>query len=128
MDFIFYKIYAYYKKKDDVPVSTAILFVFLIQFFVLLFIGISINLFTNNNISEKYIEKEKFILMYGIVLGILFILNLVRYARRRNIESIVQRFEQSKLNKKIKTWMVFMIPMVSILLTVLMVIIVKLLR
>lgn len=128
MDFIFYKIYAYYKKKDDVPVSTAILFVFLIQFFVLLFIGISINLFTNNNISEKYIEKEKFILMYGIVLGILFILNLIRYARRRNIESIVQRFEQSKLNKKIKTWMVFMIPVVSILLTVLMVIIVKLLR
>lgn len=128
MDFIFYKIYAYYKKKDDVPVSTAILFVFLIQFFVLLFIGISINLFTNNSISERNIEKEKFILIYGIVLGILFIINLVRYVRKKNIESIVQRFEQSELNKKIKTWMVFMIPVVSILLTVLMVTIVKSLR
>lgn len=115
MDFIFYKIYTYYKKKDDIPVATGILFVFLVQLFFLLFIGIGINLLTENSISGKNIGTEKFYLIYGIVLGSLFVFDLIRYVKKSKVNSLVKKYEYSKLNTHIKTWMVFLIPVLIIL-------------
>lgn len=110
MDYIFYRIYLYYKRKDDIPVFTGILFVFVIQFSIFLFLGVMTNLLSNNVISEKFLSKNQFWLLYGGILVFFLFFNILRYGRKGKVKTILERYEGKELNDKIKTWHIFMIP------------------
>jgi predicted PurR-regulated permease PerM len=67
MDYIFYRIYSFYKKKEDIPVASAIMFVFVVQFCAILLVGVTMN---ETGILEKGMktirEMEKMHTVDGI--------------------------------------------------------------
>jgi len=125
MDYIFYRIYSYYKKKEDIPVATGIMFIFVVQFCAILLIGVTINLFSGNIILKDHIEESQFWIIYGSVLATLFLFNIFRYGRNKVLENILKRYDVSELNNKIKIWSIFILPVLLIIFTILMVVIVK---
>ncbi len=125
MDYIFFRIYLYYKSKENIPIYRGILFVFVIEFCTILLVGVTVNLFSGNIISESYIAEIQFWMLYGSILALLFFFNVFRYGRKGHVEKIVQRYEGNILNTKVKTWQVFVIPILIVALTILLVLIEK---
>lgn len=111
LDYIFYRIWDYYtKKKDDVPIITAILFVWVIQYSALLFIGISFNFATGDLFSGEVLGHWLYWSIYLSVGFTLLIHNLLRYIKEKKRLKIKARFSSMKINKTIKTWQIFCIP------------------
>ncbi|MFA9371488.1 MAG: hypothetical protein ACERIH_07235 [Labilibaculum antarcticum] len=125
MDYIFYRIYSFYKKKEDIPIATGIMFIFVVQFCAILLVGVTINLYSGNIISKDHIGESQFWIVYGSVLATLLLFDIFRYVRTKTLENILQKYDGLELNKKIKTWQVFILPVLLVILTLLMVVIVK---
>lgn len=66
--------------------------------------------------------KVVFWVVYGVVLAFLFAFNVFRYFKRNKLESIIKQFENSPLNKKIKTWQMFIMPILVIILSVMLIV------
>ena len=125
MDYVFYRIYQYYKSKENIPIYRGILFVFVCQLCTVLFAGVTINLLFGNILSNNYIEKRQYWMLYGGILIVLYLTGIFRYGRKQKVKNIVKRYEGNRLNTRMKIWQIFMIPIILILLTILMVIIVS---
>lgn len=117
MDYIFYRIYLYYKKKDDLPVLTGILFLQVLKVSILFLIGSVFNILTHGFISTQNILKDKYWLTVGIVLISLFIIDTVRYGRKKVRNEIESKFIFNRNNKKIKLWQIFILPIIVIILS-----------
>lgn len=124
-DYTFYRIYIYYNKYKDTPNFTAILFLFMLQGCVLFGVIITINGFTNHTGTRAYLGEKQFWLLYGLIMSVLFIGNIIRYARKRKVAFYVSLFKGNRLNGIIPTWVIFIQPLVFILLAILINIIVK---
>lgn len=57
MDYIFYKIYLYYKKKKYIPVVMGIGFLFVLEVFIFLFLAMFFNFITDQLFSTKYLSR-----------------------------------------------------------------------
>lgn len=118
MDYIFYRIYLFYKKRDYIPINMGINFLFVVKLSLFFLIATVFNLLTGGYLSAKYLEKNTFwVIFLGILLPI-FIIDLIRYFKKGKVQSIIKKYENSPLNKKIKTWQIFIIPVLVVLLTV----------
>ncbi|MFN7046002.1 MAG: hypothetical protein ACK4M1_12465 [Flavobacterium sp.] len=122
MDYIFYRIYTYYKKKDYIPVMMGIYFLFVLEFTILFFLAVMFNFLTNGLFSNQHMRKDMFWLVFGGVLVLLFAFNVFRYVKRNKLESILKQFEKSPLNKKIKMWQIFSMPILVIILSVILIV------
>ena len=122
MDYIFYRIYTYYNKKDYIPVMMGIYFLFVLELTILFFLSVIFNLLTNGLFSNQHMRKDMFWLVFGGVLVFLFAFNVFRYIKRNKLESIIKQFENSPLNKKIKTWQIFIMPILVVILSVMLIV------
>lgn len=122
MDYIFYRIYTYYNKKDYIPVMMGIYFLFVLELTILFFLLAIFNLLTNGLFSNQHMRKDMFWLVFGGVLVFLFAFNVFRYFKRNKLESIIKQFENSPLNKKIKTWQIFIMPILVVILSVMLIV------
>ena len=119
MDYIFYRIYTYYKKKDHIPVMMGIYFLFVVELAILFLSGILFNFSTDGLFSNQGMSKNTFWAIFIVITILLFVFNVYRYVRRGKIESIIKQFENSPLNQKIKTWQVFIIPILIVVFSIL---------
>ena len=119
MDYIFYRIYLYYKKKDDLPILSAILFLQVLKVSILFFTGTFINILTHGLISTQNgsFKKETYWVFVAIVLTALFIFDFIRYSRRNFIQTIETRYLHNKKNKKVKLWQIIVLPILFFLLS-----------
>lgn len=117
----------YYKKKNEIPIYRGILFLFVIYISIILFIGVTINLYTKNILSTSLDEKQ-FKVLIALLFGSLFLINIIRYGRKKSVQKIVERYENHGINDKFKTWMIFLIPIFFLVLTISMVLITKALK
>ncbi len=105
-DYVFYRMYIAYLKKDDPALFTSILFISTCYFNIFLpLIG------TLGNLMKKG-ETHKngyIILVYGLL--IIFFVGR-RYIKNRN--DILRRYSKSKYNKSVPTWMIYIIFPLSI--------------
>lgn len=117
MDYIFYKVYAYYKKKKDLPIMTGIYFLLLLQVCCLFFIGIVFNLLTHGMLSNqnKNFNKEYFYAIYFLIIALLFTFNIIRYSKKKRVEELERKYN----NKKgLQTWQIFILPVFIIALAI----------
>jgi len=119
MDYIFYRIYLYYKKKDDLPILTGILFLQVLKVSILFLMGSIVNILTHGLIStqNESLKKEMYWVFVAIVLITLFIIDIIRYGRRKFVQEIERRFQYNKKNKKVKLWQIFLLPILFLLLS-----------
>jgi hypothetical protein len=108
MDYIFYRVYTYYKKK------MGIYFLFVVELTILFFLGIVLNFSTAGLFSNQGMKKDTFWTIFTGIVILLFAFNVFRYVNRGRVESIKKRFESSLLNQKIKTWQIFIVPILVI--------------
>jgi hypothetical protein len=114
MDYIFYRVYTYYKKKDHIPIMMGIYFLFVVELTILFFLGIVLNFSTAGLFSNQGMKKDTFWTIFTGIVILLFAFNVFRYVNRGRVESIKKRFESSLLNQKIKTWQIFIVPILVI--------------
>lgn len=123
MDYIFYRIYNYYAKKDNIPFTTSIGFVITIYATILFLLVISFNIITGDLISYKYIKKDIGKFAWIAILLLLTFYNIYRYKQIKSIDVLNKQYKTSSLNDKIKTWQIFLIPILIFLLAIIITII-----
>jgi hypothetical protein len=112
MDYIFYRIYNYYRIKKDEPFASAISFIIVVYASILLFVVNLINYFFNGIFSK---ESEFFNLiqlkwLFGGFCFFLIVFNFFRYGNRKRRDRIFSRFKGLKMNQNIRTWQIFILP------------------
>jgi len=115
-DYIFYRIYSFYSKnkKEDTPLISTLNFVSALQFSILVAIGLLIEHVTKSPFFQ--INKTVSWTIFIIVIVGLYLLNALRFVRRKYYLKVVERYSDSPYNKKIKLWMIFIQPPLIIVL------------
>lgn len=125
MDYIFYRIYTYYKKKDHIPVMMGIYFLFVLELTLLFLCGIIFNFSSGGIFSNQFIEKDKFWTIFIVFIISMFVWTTIHYIKKGKVTSIVKRFDLSSLNQKIKTWQIFLLPILIIFISVGLIVLLK---
>lgn len=94
----------------------------LVSLSVFLFIGVSINLFTNGIISVKNGSfKKEYLAAFLVITELPFLIFLYyRYTRKGKIKKLEEKYSDEKY-EKIRPWHIFMLPVFFIILMLIMV-------
>lgn len=125
MDYIFYRIFLYYKNQDEIPKLSAIFFLSVVKLSLFFLLGVVFNLLSGGLFSSQHMnEKMLKIFFFGILLFVL-IMDLFRYFKNERVKKILKKFEYSSLNRRIKTWQIFILPILVVLISILIIVIAK---
>lgn len=116
-DFIFYRLYVFYEKKEKNgdSVWTAAFYVTLLQFLMLYSVVIFIDIFSNKALLTSVFHDNK---MLATVISIVILISLFlfnRYRYRHKLETIISKYSKCPGNKWFKIWMIAVIMMVLLL-------------
>lgn len=107
-DYIFYRVYKTYQKRDNNPEIYASGILSVIQFFTLLSFLAIIRMVYDFPIPNKYLILPLIVLLIGI--------NWFRYERNLNIEELDSRWkEEDPTQTRKKGWLIILYVVVSIL-------------
>lgn len=107
MDYIYYRMYVWYKRKKDCAKITSALFIASIRFFLYFpFMGIAINFFNNA-------RKGLTLILYLVYAVSILTHSLIKYTRQT--DSILEKYKHSKYNKTIHNYVIFSILPISVI-------------
>lgn len=110
-DYIFYRLYIFYDKKEKgvSPISTAVLYLSVLQFLMVFFVYMIVNISLRGKISLKELPIDVAYLKIGfVVLSLLLdIFNYITY--KRKYKTLVDKYKNHPLNKKFKVWMLYLL-------------------
>lgn len=111
MDYIFFRIYLFYKKKNDSPLLTGLLFLLVLKVCILFFLVTLFNIFTGGLLSNHNPDliKNYFDIAYAIILFISFIFDMLRYSKTEMIKELDTKYHNKKI---LKNWQIFIIPVI----------------
>ena len=113
-DYIFYRIYLFYKAKgDDNPILMTINFIVVFQLVFIFVTGVLIQKFTS--LSFNSIGKNLYWLIVAIVGTGLYSLNAFHFLKKKHYLTLLQLHANNNLNYKIKLWMLFTQPIILII-------------
>jgi len=114
-DIVVYKLYGSYKMKEQSPIYTTVLFMGLIRFSILLFIGVSLDILLNVRLPFK--SKWEILIVVALIELPFLIWTYYRYTREGKIKELEEKYSTNKYNK-LKPWHIFMLPVFFIILMV----------
>lgn len=122
MDYIYFRIYHFYAKKKDDPIFTGILFLTVIYIALFFFLMCFLNLLTNDFFTShnKEFPRTAFKNISYALLFTFGLFNFFRYSNKKRRDDILNRYKSSPKNKTIKTWQIFVLPIVICVLAVIM--------
>jgi hypothetical protein len=110
-DYVFYRIYSYYiKKNDDIPIFTSLGFLWLFQTIIIAVLFSLIDKLTNGSMTSSDSLKTRVYISLGVIDTAILIFDLIRYLNNKYYESLMEIFENSSSNERIRTWMIFLQP------------------
>ena len=114
MDYIFFRIYLFYKKKNDLPLLTGLLFLLVLKVCILFFLVTLFNIFTGGLLSNHNPDliKNSFWIAYAIILFVSFIFDILRYSKTEIIKRLDTKYHNKKINYLLKNWHIFIIPII----------------
>lgn len=118
-DYFFYRIYSFYKKKRYIPKMMGIYFILVLQVSILFLISLIVNFSTHGWISERNMHSTLFWSLYCSILILLFIFNVIRYTRTGKCEQLLIKFSKARVNRFVRTWQIFLVPIFVILIAIL---------
>lgn len=114
-DYLFYRFYDIYKRKEgDTSAFSATAAISFIQILIISSIILSISFITNIILSVNFLTPmvlaigetlSKFIIV--LLSSLLFMCNYLKY--RKSLDKIISRHSKSRLNRKLKMWIIFLI-------------------
>ena len=110
-DYLFYRFYDIYKRKEgDTSAFSATAAISFIQILIISSIILSISFITNIILSVNFLTPV--ILAIGETLSkflivLLFSCNYLKY--RKSLDEIISKYSKSRLNGKLKMWIIFLI-------------------
>lgn len=110
-DYIFYRLYTFYDKeeKGSTPISTAALYLSVLQILMVFFLYMLINISLKGKIAPKDLSNDGAYLKLGFVVFAL-LLNLFNYIiYKKKHKTLVDKFRNHPLNKKFKVWMLYIL-------------------
>ena len=110
MDYIYYRMFCWYKQKKDCATYTSIMFITMIK----IFIWFPIIGFVGTLIKAGNVKTDLY--LYFIFCITILIHSSIRYTKRKEI--IFAKYRHSKYNKLIPNWMIFCSLPLSLLLGV----------
>lgn len=116
MDYIFYKIYLYYKKKKYIPVVMGIGFLFVLEVFIFLFLAMFFNFITDQLFSTKYLSSNRIEVFCYSIYTISAVLLIYRYGFKERRERIIEKCNNGK--DVFKTWQIALLPILFLTLSV----------
>lgn len=123
-DYVFYRIYSFYlTKKEPNPLIMTLNFIGVIQLVILFAIALLMQKFTSFSLS--FINKQYYWAFVTIIAISLYSASMLRYLRKKYYLQLIKENENSYLNDKIKTWMIFVQPIILIFLTIAVMLIAK---
>ena len=117
--------FIYYKKKDYIPIVMAINFLFVLELAFFFLFGTIFNLLTSGLFSSQRLSKEVFMTISISILVSLYTYNVLRYLKRGKTQSIILQFENSSLNHKIRTWQIFILPILIVIFSITLIVVIK---
>ncbi|WP_026979237.1 hypothetical protein [Flavobacterium tegetincola] len=125
MDYIFYRIFLFYKNRDEIPKLSAIFFLSVVKLSFFFLFCVVINLLSGGLFSNQNMDKKMFVIFFFGILSFVFILDLFRYFKNKKVKELLKKFENSSLNRKIKTWQIFILPILVVLTSILLIVVAK---
>lgn len=117
-DYIFFRIYSFYVvKKDSNPLIMTFNFIGILQLSILFATTLLLEKFTNWFISS--IDKDRYWIFITIITMVLYSINMIRYLPKKYYLALARSNSDNPFNKKIKTWMIFIQPLIFIFLIIL---------
>ncbi len=110
-DYIFYRLYTFYdeKEKGSTPISTAALYLSVLQILMVFSLYMIINISLKGKIALKDSSNDGAYLKIGFVI-VALILNLFNYIiYKKKHKILVDKFRNHPLNKKFKVWMLYIL-------------------
>jgi len=110
-DYIFYRLYIFYNKKEKgvAPISTAVLYLSVLQilmaFFIYMIVNISLRGKINSN--ELFIDSTYLKIVFVVFALLLNLFNYSIYKRKYKI--LINRFRSHPMNKRLKVWMLYIL-------------------
>lgn len=110
-DYIFYRLYTFYKKKEknNSPVYTAALYLSIMQILLFFSIFMTINVLFQGKLLLKNLPIERSLLK---ILGVslMISLNIFNYfLYKKKINKLILQFKNHSLNNSLKMWMLIFI-------------------
>ncbi len=110
-DYVFYRIYSFYlKKHDDIPILTSLGFLWLFQTIIIAVLFSIIDKLTNGSMTSSDSLKNRVYISLGLIDTAILIFDLIRYLNNKYYQSLIEIFENSSSNERIRTWMIFLQP------------------
>ena len=100
-------------------------FNFVLQTSIIFLIGVLVNFSTDGYFSDSNLDESVFWWIYCSILILLFSFNLFRYWRNQYYKQVVERFRTISLNRIIKTWQIFTLPVIVLLVSMIIIVVVK---
>lgn len=118
MDYYFYRIYSYWKKKNYFPVGMGILNVSWLQMLLafIIFINVIYIIPRIFDVNFDFLRNK----IWGFAVFITLIVRNIRYyVNKKNLKRILEKYKEHRLNKIIKNWMIIPLPLIAFLLSIL---------
>ncbi|AEA43724.1 hypothetical protein Fluta_1732 [Fluviicola taffensis DSM 16823] len=114
IDYIFYRISNYYISKKEASFGYSVAFVCFVYISFLFFVINLINLYFEGIFSKESLVFNAYQLkwMYGITCILIVGFNLVRYGSKKRRTQIFDQYKDSRKNRFIKTWQIFVFPII----------------
>jgi hypothetical protein len=125
-DYIFYRIYTFYKGKgDNYPLIQSLNFISISQMICIFTILQFLDKVSGGKLKVSAFDRNIFF-TYWLALGIvIYILNLFRYKNSHQYIDLTDRYGTSHLNYTIRIWMIFTQPVLLIVITIVLLVLTK---
>ena len=110
-DYIFYRLYVLYNKKEkgSAPISSAAVFLSFLQILTAFFIYMVVNISLRGKIDIKQLLINDDSIKLGLVI-VAILLDVFNYFFYKNrIGLLLEKYRNSPLNRKFKVWMLYLI-------------------
>jgi hypothetical protein len=125
-DYIFYRMYTFYKKKGDgQPIIQSLNFISISQLICIFTILQLIDKLSSGRIKVSLLDKNTFWVFWASLIVLVYVLNVLKYVPKDRYKKVVDNYCNSPLNIKLKMWMIFIQPVVLLIITITLLVLTK---
>lgn len=101
------------------PINMSINFLFVLEITLVFLMVVIFDFLSKGVLAASRMDKNLFTILWAVFGILLFLITYLYFSNKIRVHKIIELYENSNLNNKIKTWQIFMLPILILLLAVL---------
>lgn len=94
-------------------------FLFVLEITLVFLMVVIFDFLSKGVLAASRMDKNLFTILWAVFGILLFLITYLYFSNKIRVHKIIELYENSNLNNKIKTWQIFMLPILILLLAVL---------